>query len=245
MQDIIPGTDLHRPPAPHPCWNHYCQLARGSQGCPPWPVGLLEPWWCHDNRDGILLHGEAILIPTMEREEFLCWIHEGHQGITKCQLCTQNCVYWLGINKEIQYVIKACETCQCFRPWQPCALLNPTLPSTQPWQHIGTDLFEFNQHEYLVLTNYYSHMPIIWKVPHGQCNSSKVISLLKEIFSKHGSPETLVCDNGPQHASTAFAEFVDEWKFTHMTSTEPPWGQWICWEYGEDSKTDLPTCQVQ
>ena len=62
-------------------------------------------------------------------------------------------------------------------------------------------------------------MPIIWKVPHGQCNSSKVISLLKEIFSEHRSPETLVSDNCPQYAPTAFAEFADEWKFTHMTST--------------------------
>ena len=62
-------------------------------------------------------------------------------------------------------------------------------------------------------------MPIIWKVPRGQCNSSKVISLLKEIFSEHGSPETLVSDNSPQYALTAFAEFADEWKFTHMTSS--------------------------
>ena len=92
-------------------------------------------------------------------------------------------------------------------------------PPTQPWQHLGTDLFEFNQHEYLVITDCYSHMPIIQKAPHGQCNSSKVISLLKEIFSEHRSPETLVSDNSPQYTLTAFAEFVDEWKFTHMTSS--------------------------
>ena len=59
-------------------------------------------------------------------------------------------------------------------------------------------------------------MPIVQKVPHGQCNSSKVISLLKEI-SEHGSQETLVSNNSTQYALTAFAEFVDGWKFTHMT----------------------------
>ena len=62
-------------------------------------------------------------------------------------------------------------------------------------------------------------MPIIEKVPHGQCNSSKVILLLKEIFSKHRSPGTLVSDNSPQSALTAFAEFADERKFTHTTSS--------------------------
>ena len=106
----------------------------------------------------------------------------------------------------------------CFRPHQPHALLKPTSPPTQPWQCLGTNLFEFDKHEYLVVANYYSHMPIVWKVPCGQCISSKVIALLKEI-SEHGSPETLVSDNGPQYALTAFAEFVDEWKFTHMTSS--------------------------
>ena len=94
-------------------------------------------------------------------------IHEGHQGITKCQLHEQNCVCWPGINKDVRCVIKACKTCQCFRPHQPHALLKPTPLPTQQWQCLGTDLFQFNQHEYLVIAHYYSHMPIIQKVPHG------------------------------------------------------------------------------
>ena len=62
-------------------------------------------------------------------------------------------------------------------------------------------------------------MPIIQKVTSWTMQSSKVILLLKEIFSEHGSPETLVSDNSPQYALTASAEFVDEWKFTQMTSS--------------------------
>ena len=34
-----------------------------------------------------------------------------------------------------------------------------------------------------------------------------------------GVPETLISDNGPQYSSALFAEFADEWKFTHVTSS--------------------------
>ena len=128
-QDIIPGTDSHRPHTMHTHWDHYCWLSRGPQGCPPWPAGLLELPWHHDSRgQHHPLHGKSILISTVEREEVLCQIHEGHQGITKCQLHAQNCVYWPGINKDIECVTEACEICQCFTPHQPQAPLKPTLP---------------------------------------------------------------------------------------------------------------------
>ena len=78
----------------------------------------LWPYWNHRDtmtvEDGIILRGEAILIPPAERGEILQQIHEGHQGITKSQLRTCNCVYWPGINKDIQCMIEACETCQHF-----------------------------------------------------------------------------------------------------------------------------------
>ena len=35
--------------------------------------------------DGLILKGEALVIPLVEREKILHKIHEGHQGITKCQ----------------------------------------------------------------------------------------------------------------------------------------------------------------
>ena len=79
----------------------------------------LRPYWNHRDtmtvEDGIILRGETILIPPpTERGEILQQIHEGHQGITKSQLRARNCVYWLGINKDIQRMIEACKTCQRF-----------------------------------------------------------------------------------------------------------------------------------
>ena len=41
---------------------------------------------------------------------------------------------------------------------------------------------------------------------------------LKELFAEHGIPESLCSDNGPQLASTLFAEFATDWNIDHCTS---------------------------
>ena len=77
----------------------------------------------------------------------------------------------------------------------------------------------FDGSEYLVIVDYYSKMPIIWKMPTSQCNSAKMITVLKELFAEHGIPEEIRSDNGPQFASHFFAEFTKDWNIKHSTSS--------------------------
>ena len=42
---------------------------------------------------------------------------------------------------------------------------------------------------------------------------------LKSIFARHGLPEVVTSDNGPQCASKAFEEFSKEYEFEHVTSS--------------------------
>ena len=79
--------------------------------------------------DGIILHGEAVLIPIADRRKMLQLIHEGHMGITKCRLHTKNCIYWPGINKDIQCMVEGCETCQRF-------ILVSLMPHSRLWSHL-------------------------------------------------------------------------------------------------------------
>ena len=62
-------------------------------------------------------------------------------------------------------------------------------------------------------------------MPPSQCNAVKTISVLKELFSKHGIPETLRSDTRPQFASHLFAEFTKEWNFDHNSSSPSSNGQ--------------------
>ena len=62
-------------------------------------------------------------------------------------------------------------------------------------------------------------MPIVRRIPASQCNASKTISILKELFAEHGILEVLLTDNGPQFANAIFPEFATDWKFNHNTSS--------------------------
>ena len=46
-----------------------------------------------------------------------------------------------------------------------------------------------------------------------------IIEFLKELFSRHGIPDVLVTDNGPQNCCREFTEFSEEWEFKHVTSS--------------------------
>ena len=194
-----------------------------------WPEDIkdipkaLHPYHNHHDvmtvEDGLILKGEALIIPPLEREKILQVIHEGHMGITKCQYCTRQCVYWPGINEDIRKMVEACPTCQHHHPQEPRQPLQPTPAPEHPWQHLGADYCSFDGFEYLVIVYYYSKMLFVRRIPPSQCNAAKTISVLKELFSEHGIPQTIRSDNGPQFASHQFTEFPKEWNFDHTTSS--------------------------
>ena len=62
--------------------------------------------------DGVILQGEAIIVPPGERRKILEQIHQGHLGISKCQYRVRQCAYWPGINKNIEWLVETCPTCQ-------------------------------------------------------------------------------------------------------------------------------------
>lgn len=39
------------------------------------------------------------------------------------------------------------------------------------------------------------------------------------MFSRHRIPDQLISDNGPQFSANAFAKFVEEYGFTHITTS--------------------------
>ena len=86
-----------------------------------------------------------------------------------------------------------------------------------PWQKLGCDLFDYQGALYLLVVDYYSKYPILRKL--NSATSSAVINLLKLIFAKHVTPESLVTDNGPQYSSREFAVLCNSWGVNHITSS--------------------------
>ena len=69
----------------------------------------------------------------------------------------------------------------------------------------------------MVMADMYSKMFFVQQMPPSGATTAAVVSKMKEIFAKHGIPDVLRSDNGPQYASAAFQEFTRNWEFQHIT----------------------------
>ena len=92
----------------------------------PYPLHLY--WQHHENLTveyGLVLHGEALIVPPSERKRILHQLHQFHQGITKSQLLAHGCIFRPGINKAIEEAVQQCETCTQFQAQNPATPLTP------------------------------------------------------------------------------------------------------------------------
>ncbi|KAJ8357039.1 hypothetical protein SKAU_G00198330 [Synaphobranchus kaupii] len=74
----------------------------------------------------------------------------------------------------------------------------------------------FEGHMFLVVVDAHSKWPEVKLM--GSTTTSKTIQALRGLFSRHGLPEVLVSDNGPQFISSEFATFLQESGVKHLRS---------------------------
>ena len=117
------------------------------------------------------------------------------------------------ISREIADMVKQCPTCaKDASQWREPLKVSP-LPE-YPWQVIGTDLFEFKRVHYILVVDYFSRYPEIIKLR--ITTSAAIIVALKTILSRHGIPETIRSDSGPQYSSK---DLVRTNAMQHVTSS--------------------------
>ena len=169
--------------------------------------------------DGLVLKGTQVIIPASLRETYMEHLHTGHQGVTRCQQRARSCLYWPGINKEIEACVGKCELCQRHQPSQssePDMPISDELPQV-PWYTLGCDLLTLNNQDYLLIADYHSKYPILEKL--STSSSEKVAEISHKYFSMFGIPNRIISDNGPQFIGRAFQQMLDEYGITHVTSS--------------------------
>ena len=181
----------------------------------------VKPYLTHQDEiseaEGIMLRGNRIIVPVSMRKEMKSRIHEGHLGIERCKVRAREALYWPGMSSKIADMVSRCSTCLESRRKQQREPLQPLPAATEAWTRIGTDLFKMRGKDYLLVVDYYTNYPEICLLPN--TNSSTVIKYTKSIFARHGIPEVVVSDNGPQYASKEYKEFAEKWEFQHITSS--------------------------
>ena len=136
-----------------------------------------------------------------------------HQGISKCRKRARSSVWWPGLSKQFETLINNCSKCNKFLNQAVEPLIPSALPSL-PWQKVATDLFKWKGATYLLVIDYFSKYIEISKLD-GE-SSQEVIQRLKSLFARHGIPQQVMSDNGPQYSSFKFSKFAKAYQFVHV-----------------------------
>lgn len=167
--------------------------------------------------EGIVFKGDKIFIPHALRREMLQKIHEGHMGMEKSKRLARDVMFWPTMGSQISDMVSSCGTCLAHRNSNQKEPMIPSKIPSLPWEIAATDLFLWNEQNYLVVVDYYSRFFEVAKLENTK--SATVITHTKAIFARHGIPVEVRSDNGPQFVSHEYEQFAKSWEFKHITTS--------------------------
>lgn len=85
-------------------------------------------------KDGCVLWGARVIIPTKGRDKIL---HQSHSGMSRMKGLARSYVCWPGMDQDVEREVQYCEECQKHQKAPPTAPLHPWPES--PWSRIHVD----------------------------------------------------------------------------------------------------------
>ena len=163
-----------------------------------WPskqevAGAVQPYYSVSAEisiaNGLLLRGSRIIIPASMRLSMLDKVHTGHQGITKCRERARQSIWWPGLSRQLDELVKNCLECSKAQKQRAQPLITSSFPEL-PWQIFATDLFEWKHQNYLLIVNYFSRYIEIALLK--GTSADEVIRHTKSTFARHGIRELVI-----------------------------------------------------
>ena len=153
---------------------------------------LVRRYW--DFRDelstdnGMLLKGPRLIIPVELQEEYLSRLHKGHLSVSKVQENAKQHMYWTGIDADIDDYTKQCQEC-IKRSQVAKEPLQPHDIPEGPWRKLGIDYFTFNGNSYVLICDYFSKFPFLYRA---KTSFWSLRDHLINLFSIEGYPDEIV-----------------------------------------------------
>ena len=167
----------------------------------------------------LVLRGTRIIIPRKLQPRTLALAHEGHLGVVGTKQNLRTKVWWPGMDKAAERHCGACHWCQLVaQPDTPEPIPSTSLPDG-PWQDLAVDLMGPlpSGHSLLVIVDYYSRFYEVEVMK--STTTEKVIDRPADTFCRHGPPNTIKSDNGPQFKSNDFREYCEQHGIIHQKVT--------------------------
>lgn len=163
-----------------------------------------------------------LVIPEALRQQVAANLHASHQGLESMLRRARQCVYWPGIEGDLQHHRSTCTACETAAPSQPAETMIATPPPEYPFQQTVTDMFQQAGHTYMAYADRLTGWLEVAHFPHG-ASSQKVKTQLRRYFARWGAPEQVSTDGGTNLASDEMAEFFKTWGVSvRMSSAHYP-----------------------
>ena len=185
------------------------------------PNESMKPYWSRQSElsvlDGCILWASRVIVPIKGRQQLLFELHEGHFGISKAKSRARSCIWWPGIDKDIEQTVKDCRKCQENRNAPTETLLHPWPWPSRPWSRLHID-FAGPIYNTMFLVIIDAHSKWIEVFPMSNITATSTVQRLKILFAQFGIPDTIVSDNGPTFVSAEFESYLQQQGIHHFTS---------------------------
>ena len=160
---------------------------------------------------------ERVVVPKAITRSILQRIHNTHIGIRGWIRRAQDSLYWPNISRDIELYVSQCAACNTYRNYQQRELMISHEIRSCPWL-TECDLFDFENHDYLILSDYYSDYFEVEQI-HGK-TANVIIRKMKAQFAHHCILDHVVSNNGPPLGSNYFAEFSKAYEWNRTQARE-------------------------
>ena len=163
------------------------------------PIQFCDYWNYREEislHNGILFKSQRVIVPKAMTPEMLSKIHSSHQGIASGQGKAKD------MNSEIKAVVEKCLVCTEFQAKNASQPMQSHKVPDRPWSKVATVLFTVNGKNYITLVEYFSDFLEVDELE--DFTSHAVIQDLKQQFSRHGIPHTVVSDSLAVRNFTSF-----------------------------------------
>lgn len=158
-------------------------------------------------KQDLVLRDDRLVIPVSLRARVMKIVHRGHPGIVSMKRTIRAKMWWPGLDKDVENLVKSCLGCTTVsRNEPPEPMIRTEMPS-EPWELLAIDFYSTDEIEkkFLVVIDYYSRFLAVSAL--NTNNAQLTTDALDVLFMNYGNPGKIKADNGSPFQSAEFQKW--------------------------------------
>ncbi|KAF2897595.1 hypothetical protein ILUMI_08581 [Ignelater luminosus] len=161
-----------------------------------------------------LFWGHKVVIPFKLQKQIIQDTHSTHQGIVRSKALARSYFWFVGIDKAIEQMCKACKACAKVKAC-PNKIYIPWPKSDVPFGTVHIDYCDLGSTHLLVIIDLCTKLLEVYQTP--SITTKCTIESLRDCFARFGLPYTVVSDNATVFKSENMQKFFTDNRIKHIT----------------------------